>query len=53
MRDDLKTAFRSFRSSSGFTSAALIVLTPGIGATTAIFFVVDAFVSGVESLRGT
>jgi ABC-type antimicrobial peptide transport system permease subunit len=36
MHDDLKTAFRSLRSSGGFTLAALIVLTLGIGATTAV-----------------
>ena len=44
MRDDFTAALRSFRSSKSFTVAALIVLTLGIGATTAIFSVVDAVV---------
>lgn len=44
MRDDVKAAFRSLRSSKGVTIAALVVLTLGIGATTAIFSVVDAVV---------
>src|SRR5690349_19789822 len=42
MRDDLKAAVRSLRSSWTVTVAALAVLTLAIGATTAIFSVVDA-----------
>ena len=44
MRDDLAAAFRSLGGFRGFTVVALIVLTLGIGATTAIFSVVDAVV---------
>jgi putative ABC transport system permease protein len=44
MRDDLKAALRSLRSARSFTVAALMVLSLGIGATTAIFSVVDAVV---------
>ena len=44
MRNDLKAAFRFLRSSASFSVAALVVLTLGIGASTAIFSVVDAVV---------
>jgi putative ABC transport system permease protein len=44
MRDDLKAAIRSLASSRSFSIAALIVLTLSIGASTALFSVVDAVV---------
>ncbi|MGH8637051.1 MAG: hypothetical protein ACREUZ_07945, partial [Burkholderiales bacterium] len=44
MRDDLQAALRSLGSSRSFTVASLLVLTLGVGATTAIFSVVDAVV---------
>ena len=44
MRDDLKAAIRSLGSAKSTTIPALIVLALGIGATTAVFSVVDAVV---------
>ena len=44
MRADILNAFRALRAAPSFTIVSLIVLTMGIGATTAIFSVVDGVV---------
>lgn len=41
---DFRYALRSLRASAGLTSVALIILTLGVGATTAVFSVVDAVI---------
>ena len=52
MLQDLKFGFRSLRSTPGFTAVALVILTLGIGATTAIYSVVDAIALRYATVYG-
>jgi|SRR5579864_2299655 len=49
LRDDLRYSLRSLRRQPGFAAAAIATLALGIGATTAVFTVVDGVV--LKSLR--
>jgi ABC-type antimicrobial peptide transport system permease subunit len=47
---DVRYALRQLRNSPGYACAAILILTMGIGASTAIFGFVDAVVLGISAL---